>query len=133
MGAVGYWGLIFFALVFIIAGYIFLQLNLYRIKNWKKSKAVVIEHEEISDENGSVYGAVVRFKVKNEHFVSRTDIHSRFPKAIGKRIEIFYDPEDPEKYLLRSFLSLYAAPCSFLAVGVVLVGLVVYSFLTANL
>ena len=129
MNLAGYLALILFSIVFLVAGYIFLQVNLYQVKNWKKTKAVVIDHREGFDEDSAVYSAVVEFKTRNGNYVANTNFQSSFPKAIGKQINILYNPEDPETYTPYSFLSLYAAPCAFLAIGVLSIGILVYVIL----
>ena len=126
MNLLGYVALIFFSIIFFVGGYIFLHVNLYQIRNWTKTKAVVIKHEEGFDESASVYSAVVKFKIKNKDFIARTNFQSTFPRKIGKQITILYNPEDPETYTPYSFLQLYAAPLVFLMFGILPIGLVIY-------
>ena len=132
MNFAGYLVMIFISIVFMLAGTLFLQINLYRIRSWTKTKAIVIEHEEGFDESASVYAAIVKFKIENKDVIARSSLQSSFPPKIGKQIVIFYDPDDPNTYIPFSMLSLYAAPCVFFIVGVLPIGTVVYYFLTGD-
>ena len=125
----GYLFLFFFSIIFCVGGYIFLSVNHYRVRNWTKTKAVIIKHDDGSDEDSAVYSEIVKFKINNKEFIARLNVQSSFPRKIGKQIVILYDPNNPESYTPYSFFSLYAAPYAFLIIGVLSMGLIVYVIL----
>ncbi len=129
---IGYLMMIFISIVFLLGGTVFLQTNLYRIRNWTKTQAVVIEHEEGFDESASVYGEVIKFKIKNRDVISKSNTQSSFPRKIGKQLIILYDPDDPKTFIRYSVPILYVAPCLILMTGAISFGITLYFLLADN-
>ena len=127
MTILGFLGLLLLSVIFLISGYVFLQMNLYQVKHWIRTSAVVIEHREGFDEDAIVYSEVVKFNLNGEDVIANTNFQSSLPKAVGKTIGILYDPEDPTAYTPYSFFSLYAAPYSFILLGALPIVLMIYT------
>lgn len=132
MTILGFLGLLLLSAIFLISGYVFLQMNLYQVKNWIRANAVVIEHREGFDEDAIVYSEIVKFKLNGEDIVANTNFQSSLPRAIDRTIGILYDPEDPTTYTPYSFFSLYAAPYSFILLGVLPIGLMIYTVISGD-
>jgi hypothetical protein len=128
----GFLGLSLLSAIFLISGFVFLQMNLYQVRTWTRTSAVVIDHRKGFDEDATVYNEVVKFNLNGEDVIANTNFQSSIPKAIGKTIGILYDPEDPTTFTPYSFFSLYAAPYSFIAIGVLPIGLMIYTIIAGD-
>lgn len=88
----------------------------------KKVKAVIFKsiYKSSSPQSGGMYYPVVRFKTEQEVWITKElEIGTSWKKEDGTKLEVWYDPEDPENFTINSTLYLKGIPSLFLGVGLI--------------
>ncbi len=117
--------LLFLGLVFLGVG-LFMGYQEWRvIAGAEKAIGEIADAKYVRTKKGSdMYQAVVRFTARTGQSITYTSSLSTSVKpSIGKKVEIFYRPEQPEIARINSFTELYLFPFVFGGSGIVLLAL----------
>jgi len=117
------------SLLFLLTGIILLYKNTQFVKNAIKTIGEIVE---ISDYMGTssrkkMYSSVVEFQTFNNSSIRFPNPSSSTTKPeIGKKVEVYYYEDRPEKAKIASVVNLYVLPVVLIALGLLLL------FLTAQ-
>lgn len=102
--------------------YLTVKMKLFLRKS-APTTGVIVKHIRTSDIDGKdAYFPVIEFKTasgKTEQFKSRTS-YARSTQRVGEEIAVLYDPLNPRRAEINSFLTLWIFPVSMLGVGMII-------------
>jgi hypothetical protein len=118
--------------IFAILGGLLLVIGLFffmRIRRFlasaKEVKGTVIQMAyRSSSDSGGGYAAVYQFRtLDGKTIVAQDSLTTNPPRhKVGQELDVLYDPEDPNRAYIKSFMSLYFLPALLGGLGVVFGG-----------
>jgi Protein of unknown function (DUF3592) len=85
----------------------------------ERTEGTVIDLSRSEDSEGSVtYSPVVRFTADGRTIQFTSSSGSSSPPSVGDRVEVLYDPDDPDDARLSGFLDLWLFPLVAGAIGI---------------
>lgn len=89
------------------------------LANGKIATGTIIDNIYEYTAKGGVYYPVVRFlTAKKEWITKQLDTGSNPPMTEGRRVEVVYDSEAPENFMIYSPVVMKVVPLVFVAIGV---------------
>lgn len=101
-----------FLILFMLVGLALLGAGIYntvdrnkKMNTYETVRGRIVDYKEREGENGTVYGAVYAYTVDGQEYIIYDDVFSnKFPQ-IGERVQIMYDPADPENAFSKNGVS----------------------------
>ena len=110
--------LIVASLLFIAVGTFILLNNIKKLKEWRRTKATVVDYVKSRSEGQIMYSEVVSFIANGKKIeaVNRSDQVSS-PFKINEKIDIVYNPLNNNKIMIISLFRVYIFPMIFILLG----------------
>lgn len=114
----------FFSFVSIILGALFWRAGRRILAKGKLTEATIVENvyypnEHIHDDKSGTYYPVIHFTTdKNKLITKQLDTGANPPRAVGTKISIVYNPDDPSDIVTYPNVKLNVIPKLFMTVGV---------------
>ena len=111
-------------LLALIGVFLFIRTRIF-IGKAQKVKGIVIQMVySHSSEGGGGYAPVYQFKtVDGQTIVIQDSLSSNPPRfQVGQKIEVLYDPGNPQKARINKWMNLYFAPALLVGLGLIFGG-----------
>jgi len=97
----------------------YISYNNYQLRtNGASIIGTVVRLEESSGDGGTTYSPVFQYEVNGQIYEFESQNSSSPPThRVGEQDTIFYDPANPEKAQIDSFMDMWLAPSLLLCVG----------------
>jgi len=110
--------LLFISIIFLIIGIKLWERGNALLKNGRRVNAIVFKNKFENSRDGGIHYPIVRFLTdKNEWVTQELSIGYSPPKPEGSKVEVIYDPEDPNKVEINSSFQLEILPRLFVGFG----------------
>ena len=107
------------SLIFGAVGIIQWQKGTYLMRHGKKAIAIVYKNVYESRNGSGYFYPVLRFLTDKQEWITQQLNRGFNPaKEEGSKIEVIYDPEEPEDFELSSSFNLEILPRVFIALGI---------------
>ena len=112
------------------------QSSRHSVEEFRTASGRVISLKVIdSDRTGRTEAPVVQFQTSNgTEIIFESEVGSNPPShGVGETVEVFYDPEDPQKAVINSFVHLWLLPTVLAGVGGIFILVSLIAFYVARL
>lgn len=94
--------------------------NTYLLQYGKKAQGIIFKNNSVK----GVYYPVVRFLTDQQEWITQElNTGSTYPKKEGSKLEVLYDPDDPNQIELYSSIHLRVLPIMLIIVGLILLSI----------
>ena len=104
------------AVVSLAAG---IYITFFQSAGFVRTEAVIVDVQDVSTDDGTSYRPTVEYTVEGVTYTGELDTSSG-SYAVGKKITVLYDPNDPSRVHDGGFLGVY-----FLGVGIVILAVII--------
>jgi len=116
-----YFLLIAASLLYIAIGTFLLLNNIKKLKEWKKTKATVVNYVKSRSEGQIMYSEVVSFIANGKKIEAiNTNEQVAYPFKINEKIDIVYNPLNNNEIMIISLFRVYIFPIAFILSGLLI-------------
>ncbi|UII22297.1 DUF3592 domain-containing protein [Fulvivirga ligni] len=121
--------MIIISMGFIVAGAKLWEKSSHLLANGRKTNAVIFKNEYRRSSDGGMYYPVVRFLTADKEWITKElDIGYLPAKQEGTKLDVVYDPEDPQTVEIHGSFQLHLLPKVFFLFGIILLIVGVLSY-----
>lgn len=124
--------LIFLMIIFVSVGSALIYYGGQNIRSWTaQTQAQVIDIDEDRDSDGSTYALIVKYNANGQTITAESHIHKsgRYNSMIGKTVDIYYNPNDPQSIYILGFDSIIEVYIGLAFVSIIEIPLLIATIL----